>query len=128
VRTLRRILVVVMVAASAGALSALPVNAQDSTVKIKIGDNYFKPKKKTAVVGDKITFKWTGAAAHNIKVKSGPQKFGSGIKSSGTFSRQLKAPGKYRIVCTIHPGMEMTLTVNPAPVTTTVPPSAPPAS
>ena len=48
------------------------------------------------------------------------------LKSKGKFTRTLSEPGKYRIHCTIHPGMEMKLTVKDLPTTTTAPP--PPAT
>ncbi len=36
-------------------------------------------------------------------------KFRSGTKSSGTFRKRIRRGGRYRIVCTVHPGMDMTL-------------------
>ncbi len=79
------------------------------TKKVAVKDNYFKPKKVKLAVGDKIKFTWKGFAIHDVKVEKGPQKFESKQQSSGTFTRTIKKPGKYRIICTIHPGMEMSL-------------------
>lgn len=79
------------------------------TKKVAIKDNYFKPKRITVAVGDKVTWKWVGYSIHDVTVVKGPQKFESKKQSSGTFSRVIKKPGAYKIVCTIHPGMEMSL-------------------
>ncbi len=105
--------------APAGAQAPAPTEPTEPTVpttvpapvtkKVAVKDNYFKPKKVKLAVGDKIKFKWKGYAIHDVKVEKGPQKFESKKQSSGTFTRTIKKPGKYRIICTIHPGMEMSL-------------------
>jgi plastocyanin len=79
------------------------------TKKVAVKDNYFKPKKVSVAVGDKVIWTWKGYAIHDVTVIKGPQKFESEKQSSGTFTRTIKRPGTYKIVCTIHPGMEMTL-------------------
>jgi plastocyanin len=38
-------------------------------------------------------------------------KFRSGNKTSGRYSKKMRRGGTYKIVCTIHPGMDMTLKV-----------------
>jgi plastocyanin len=126
-----------------GMLAALPVGAQapvptdeapvdgatvdgPKKVKVKVGDNYFKPKKVTVVVGDTVVWKWVGTAIHDVVVDEGPKKFKSKKQARGKFKRKIVAPGLYEIVCTLHPGMEMTLTAEPAPPpTTTIPTAAP---
>ena len=118
-KRLRRIACMTLVVTAAGALAVLPVGAQTTGKTIKVGDNYFKPKKATLAAGERLTFKWVGSARHDVKVKKGPQKFDSKLKSKGTFSRIMKRPGKYVIYCTIHPGMEMKLKVTSPPPTTT---------
>jgi plastocyanin len=54
---------------------------------------------------------WKGKSPHNVSVTKGPQKFRSQVQVSGTFSKRLTKAGRYQIVCTIHPGMEQTITV-----------------
>ena len=95
--------------------------------KISVDDNFFKPKKVTVDVGDRVTWKWDGYVAHNVTVEKGPQKFKSKTKADGTFSRVIKKAGVYRIVCTLHPGMTMRLTAVKAPPPTTGP-TAPPST
>lgn len=126
---MRRIAVGGVVALAVGALAALPVSAQavppagSKTIKVKVGDNYFKPKKLKLSIGDTVTFQWIGTAIHDVKVKKGPQKFESEKQASGKFTQVVLEPGKYRIVCTLHPGMEMKVNAKaPPPVTTSTAP------
>ena len=52
---------------------------------------------------------------HDVKLRSGPKgvkKFHSQLAASGySFSRTLKKPGKYVVICTIHEEMKMTIRV-----------------
>ncbi|HEY8216010.1 MAG TPA: plastocyanin/azurin family copper-binding protein [Acidimicrobiia bacterium] len=105
------------------ALASLAQPAGAATTKISVDDNFFKPKRVTVTVGDTVTWKWVGFVAHNVKVDKGPQKFKSKTKSDGKFSRVISKPGKYKIVCTLHPGMTMTLTAV-EPTATSAPPSS----
>ena len=132
-KRLRRIAAAAALVLGVAALAIAPVAAQDTTatttaspktvVKVKIGDNYYKPKKLTVYVGDTVQWKWTGSANHDVVVKKGPDKFKSKLKAKGKFTRVISKPGKYRIHCTIHPGMEMKLTAKTLPTATTAPPT-----
>ena len=109
------------------ALALVAPSAGAATKKITVNDNFFKPTRVKVVVGDKVVWKWKGVVAHNVTVEKGPQKFHSTTKVDGKFSRVIKKPGVYRIVCTIHPGMDMKLTAIKATAPTTTP-TAPPTS
>ncbi len=100
---------------------AVPAAAQTApaTKTVQVLDNIFKPRKVRVVVGTKVTWKWGGVAAHNVVVTKGPQKFKSKTMTDGKFSRTISKPGKYLIVCTIHPGMDMQLRADAAPPVTT---------
>jgi plastocyanin len=115
-----------LVAPAAGATTPKVSVTKVSVTKVSVDDNFFEPKRVTVTVGDRVTWKWDGYVAHNVKVEKGPQKFKSAIKSEGTFSRVIRKPGVYRIVCTLHPGMTMKLTATDVPDTTTS--TAPPPS
>jgi plastocyanin len=114
------------VSAVVGLVLLAPAASADTT--ISVDDNFFKPKKVTITVPDKVTWKWNGLIAHNVVVEKGPQKFKSKLKSDGKFTRVIKEPGAYKIVCTIHPGMTMKITAEEAPPETTAPSTAPPAT
>ena len=133
-RTLRRLAVVgtaLLLGSALGgglAFAASPAAPTKTTI-VQLGDNFFQPKKVTVTAGTRVTWTWTGSSTHNVTVVSGPQKFHSGDQASGNYSRVMTRPGVYHIVCTFHPGMDLTLTVKRAPKprgTTTT--SAPPPS
>jgi plastocyanin len=89
---------------------AIPAMAASKTT-IKLGDNFFKPDNTTVKKGTTVTWDWTGKAPHNVTVVSGPTKFHSKVQRSGTYTQKLSKAGTYKIVCTIHPGMDLTLKV-----------------
>jgi plastocyanin len=120
---MRRVLGTVVVGALA--LASLATAAGGATTTVSVDDNFFKPKRVTVAVGDRVTWKWDGFVAHNVVVEKGPQKFRSKVQSEGRFSRVIRKPGAYKIVCTLHPGMTMRLTATPPvePTTTSTPPA-----
>jgi plastocyanin len=107
---IKRIVAVSLIPVAACAALAVPALAA-STKTIKLGDNFFKPESTSVKKGTTVVWDWTGKAPHNVTVVSGPQKFRSKVQTSGTFTRKLTKAGTYKIVCTIHPGMDLTLKV-----------------
>jgi plastocyanin len=111
----RRGMIVWILVASALSLAASacasddPVEQSASTDRATIGvsDYQFEPADTTVQVGDTVTWVWDGAAQHNV-VGEG---FQSADQSSGTFEHTFERPGTYRYACTIHPGMEGSVTV-----------------
>lgn len=101
-------LAIVPVVAAAG--FAIPALAA-SKKTIDLGDNFFKPKSATVAKGTTVTWDWIGKAPHNVTVVSGPQKFRSSVQTSGTFKHKMTKAGTYKIVCTIHQGMDLSLKV-----------------
>jgi plastocyanin len=86
-----------------------------STSRIKVGDNYFVHKGRPATVsvraGSRLQWRFVGASMHNVTVTSGPQRFRSGNRRRGTFAHTFTRRGTYKIICTIHPNMRMTVKV-----------------
>jgi plastocyanin len=86
---------------------------------VKVGDNYFTPKTLTVSKGTTVTWKWPGfdeaGDVHDVKLKSGPKgvkKFQSEAASTDySFKRKLTVPGTYKLVCTLHEEMKMTIKV-----------------
>jgi plastocyanin len=112
-----------------GIAFAAGTGAASQPASIQLGDNFFQPNHLTVSVGTKVTWTWTGNSTHNVTVVSGPQRFRSVDQSSGTYSRVMSKPGVYRIVCTLHPGMNLRLTVrNARPPRTTTTAASPPSS
>jgi plastocyanin len=102
-------------------LSAAPAAiAKPKGKTVKIGDNFFLPDAVKIKRGAVVTWKWPGfdeasGDVHDVKLKSGPKgvkKFHSQPASSDyTYKRKLKKAGKYKIVCTLHEDMRMTIRV-----------------
>jgi plastocyanin len=117
---MRKPVVLTVILAVALAVAAVPTAQAASTpepLKVSIGDNFFKPKKKTIARKTKVTWTWKGEADHNVRLADAPDgitrsKYNSETQSEGTFSRRLKTAGKYTFVCTIHSGMEQTIKVS----------------
>jgi plastocyanin len=99
------------------ALAAVPglggVASAAPTTTVKLGDNFFKPARKTIRRGTKVRFKWVGRNPHNVTKRKGP---GGRFKSRTTsrrgvnFVKRFTKRGTYKLICTIHPE-EMRLTI-----------------
>jgi plastocyanin len=110
---MRKLLVVVLVAAASTVLAA---QALAATRSVKVADDYFVRKGSVPTVtvkkGTKVTWRWAGKDMHNVAVTKGPVKFRSSYKSSGAYSKTLTRTGTYTVVCSIHqPDMTMKLRV-----------------
>ena len=106
---MKRLIAPLLAVAAAAALLAVPALAATKTVDLK--DNFFTPKSMTVKKGTTVKWVWKGKAPHNVTVRSGPVKFRSSTQTKGTFSKKMTRKGTYKLHCTIHPGMDMTLRV-----------------
>ena len=74
-------------------------------------DIKFDPKDATAGVGDQVCWVNEDTIEHNAVAEQGGE-FESELFGKGkTFTTTVDAPGKIPYVCTVHPGMTGTLTV-----------------
>jgi plastocyanin len=110
---MKRLVVPVLVAATCGA-AAIPAVAATKSVTVR--DNYFVRSSGVPTVSvkrnDTVRWVWRSTRApHNVVVTSGPTKFRSSLKRSGSYRKKVTRRGTYRIVCTVHSGMRMTLRV-----------------
>ncbi|HYD09935.1 MAG TPA: plastocyanin/azurin family copper-binding protein [Acidimicrobiales bacterium] len=80
-------------------------DAEPGVVLVK--DNKFEPKEIEVAVGDTVTWRWEGSAAHNV---TGPG-FASELISEGEFEHTFEEAGEVDYVCTVHPGMTGTVVV-----------------
>jgi plastocyanin len=110
--------VLIAVLAGVALLSAAPaLGAARKTVAV--GDNYLAPGKLTVKRGTTVTWRWPGydqaGDVHDVGLMAGPKgvkKFRSEAASTGyKFGRKLTVPGKYKLGCSLHEGMRMTITV-----------------
>jgi plastocyanin len=100
------------------ALVALPmfdgVAKPAPTVTVKVGDFFFKPSNKTVGRGTKVRFEWVGNSPHNVVKTRGPGgPFRSRITSKPgvNFVKRFTQRGAYRLICTLHPWMQIRLRV-----------------
>ena len=100
---MRKLLVPVL---AAGLLGPAAAPAFAATTNVKIGDNWFvRPSgvpKVTVAKGDKVRWQWRGESLHNVKATSGPARFGSPSKTSGSYTRAFSKKGTYTLICTVH--------------------------
>jgi len=100
-----------------GAAPAQGFAASKKTVKV--GDNYYSPKALTVSRGTTVTWKWPGfdeaGDVHDVKLKTGPKgvkRFQSEAASTDySFKRKLTVAGTYKLICTLHEEMTMTIKV-----------------
>lgn len=92
----------------AAGVAAAPAPAATRTVSIK--DNVFSPRSLKVKRNTTVRFVWRGRAAHNA-VGSGKTRFRSKIQSKGSYRVKLRRKGSVRVVCTLHSGMAMRITV-----------------
>ena len=104
-----------LAAVAAAAALVVPSIGGAASTTVKVGDDFFSPDKKTVSAGTTVKFKWVGQDDHNVVKQRGP---GGSFASETTdapgvnFSKKFKKSGKYKLVCTIHEGMDMVLKVN----------------
>jgi plastocyanin len=107
-----------VLAVAGAALVAAPATAAAPKPRtVKIADNYYLPAKLTIKPRTKVVWRWLDEAGdvHDVKLRSAPKgvkRFHSEPASAAyTFKRTLEKPGRYKIVCTLHEEMRMTITV-----------------
>src|SRR4051812_44921850 len=100
---MRKLIVIALALACAGVLASV---AMAATRSVKVGDDYYVRARGVPTVtvskGTKVKWRFGTGTAHTVTVKSGPAKFNSGVRSSGTYTKKLKKRGTYTIYCTIH--------------------------
>ena len=111
---MRKLLPVLLLAALAATL-LVAAPALSKRKSVEVDDNYFVHKGSPPTVrvnrGDTVEWEWEGRNPHNVTVTRGPVKFHSRTQRKGTYEKRMKRSGTYKIVCTIHAGMKMTLRV-----------------
>jgi plastocyanin len=85
--------------------------AAGGTVQVTMKNIQFNPKAIKAKVGQ--TVKWTNddTAPHNVTATKGEEFKSKTFMKGGTYTYKLDKAGSITYVCTIHPGMEGTITV-----------------
>ena len=108
----------IAVLAGAALLSASPAHGA-ARKTVTVGDNYFASPSLSVKRGTKITWRWPGyeesGDVHDVGLMKGPKgvrKFRSEAASTEySYSRKLTVPGTYRLGCSLHHEMRMTVKV-----------------
>ena len=116
--TLRRIAFTVVAVAGLAVLpAASAVGGTPLTKTVSVGDDYYGPTTVTVKKNTTVKWKWLpdNYDSHDVKLSKGPKgapKFQSGSAASDyTFARKLTKVGSYKIICTLHQEMLMTIKV-----------------
>src|SRR5689334_8945617 len=97
--------------------AAAAVPALAGTKSVKVGNNYFVRAGSTPTIsiqkGSTLKFVWhSNGVPHNVKKTRGPgPAFHSPVKTGGSYSHKFTRGGTYKLVCTIHSGMKLTVKV-----------------
>lgn len=104
--------VVLLAGVSGAAVASGPDAHQAATKTVTLKDIEFKPANSKIAKGDSLLFAFKdGTTVHNVRSKGRLKFKGSSNKSRGTFRVRFSKAGKYAFVCTLHPGMDGSVTV-----------------
>jgi plastocyanin len=99
---------------SSGASTSTSTPSSSSSggaVVIKMQNIQFDPKAVTVKVGQKVKWVNEDGVAHNVTSQSGETIKSPTFGHGGSFEFTPKQAGEIKYVCTLHPGMDATLTV-----------------
>jgi plastocyanin len=86
-----------------------------TAVGVTVSDFLFTPRDTAVQVGGTVTWTWSaGATQHNVTYTNGPAQLpdSSGTRTApASFSTTFTTPGRYSYHCTVHAGMDGTVTV-----------------
>jgi plastocyanin len=96
--------------------AVLVPSAFAATSKVKVDDNFFKPKRVEISKGDKVRWVWKGDDIHNVALKKpGKRRVSvrSEFKTEGKFRFKFRRVGTWRVLCETHPrNMRMKVVVS----------------
>jgi plastocyanin len=85
--------------------------APSGAIAVTMKNIQFAPKQVTAKVGQTVTWTNDDSVAHNVTAVGGANFRSTNFGKGGSYRYRPTAPGKISYVCTLHPGMDATLTV-----------------
>lgn len=94
--------------------SVPPTSAAVAVQTTGANSGSFSPQDAVVQVNGTVTWTWSpGGIAHNVTYTSGPTPVpsSSGTQASGTHSNTITTVGRYAYTCTLHSGMNGTVTV-----------------
>jgi len=101
-------------------LAVAPAQAGKTPIKrtVEVEDYFFSPRKMTVKKNTIVVWRWpaAGGDGHDVVLAKGPRgvkRFASEVFfADEVYRKRLKVPGRYSIVCSLHPDdMKQTITV-----------------
>jgi plastocyanin len=86
-------------------------NNGGATNTIEMRDFSFSPVNLTVTAGTNVTWRNTGAVPHNTRSEQAGLWASADLQPNQTFARTFANVGTFPYECTLHPGMEGTVTV-----------------
>lgn len=94
------------------ATSATPTERPATTVFVEVNDMTFSPANLTVAPGDTVTWRFSDSAPHSVQgIGDRAMGINSPIIDQGEWSYTFTSPGSYRYLCSLHPEMRGTVTV-----------------
>ena len=109
---MKRLIAVLTAVAVVAGLMAIPALAATKTVRLR--DNVFAPRSVSIKRNDTIRFVWAGKNPHNVLTRSRPRgaaRVSIGTRTKGSARKRFTRRGTYRLHCSIHQGMNLTVRV-----------------
>ncbi|MFG1794321.1 cupredoxin family copper-binding protein [Nocardia sp. NPDC049149] len=83
-----------------------------AAVTVHVGDMKFAPAEVTIKAGETVTWKFTDKVPHTVQgIGDKAMGINSPIIDKGEWSYTFTVPGSYRYLCSLHPEMRGTITV-----------------
>jgi plastocyanin len=82
-----------------------PVRPFRATSPLRVGDEWFRPMRVRARVGQTLRWRFDGALPHTVTVANGPRGFSSYYagQTRGEYAFTPTVKGTYRLTCLVHP-------------------------
>lgn len=98
--------------ALAAPAQAAPDDARASATRtVRLKDSFFSPSSVALRRGDSVRFVWAGERRHNLIGPGIPARYETAARRHRPFTRTFRRAGRVAFLCSIHPGMEMTVRV-----------------
>ena len=101
---------VLLAAGPALAVARADAGARAAAIRtVKLKDSYFSPSRVTVARGGAVRFVWAGELVHNLVGPGIPSRLEDPVRRRRPFTRVFRRAGRFTFLCSIHPGMEMTV-------------------
>lgn len=103
---------VAALAAAVVAVALAPVAIASATTRtVRLEDSYFSASNLRVRPGDAVRFVWSGELEHNLTGRGVPRRYEDPAWRPKPLRVRFTRRGRFRYVCTIHTGMDMTVRV-----------------